>query len=93
MSAYGGIIAANRTVTAAMAAAAKAVFTEVVIAPDYEPEALEILTAKKNLRVLRLPADLAERLQPIETRAISGGLLVQSVDRVDAVVRAEGGRA
>ena len=59
MSAYGGIIAANRTVTAAMAAAAKPVFTEVIIAPDYEPEALEILTAKKNLRVLRLPAGMA----------------------------------
>ncbi|MFM6848491.1 MAG: bifunctional phosphoribosylaminoimidazolecarboxamide formyltransferase/IMP cyclohydrolase, partial [Terrabacter sp.] len=54
VSAYGGIIAANRTVTAAMATAAKPVFTEVIIAPDYEPEALEILTAKKNLRVLRL---------------------------------------
>ena len=60
VSAYGGIIAANRTVTAAMAAAAKPVFTEVIIAPDYEPEALEILTAKKNLRILRLPAGMAE---------------------------------
>lgn len=89
VSAYGGIIASNRTVTAAMAAAAKPVFTEVIIAPDYEPEALEILTAKKNLRVLRLPAGMAETADPIETRPISGGLLVQSVDRVDAVVRSE----
>jgi phosphoribosylaminoimidazolecarboxamide formyltransferase/IMP cyclohydrolase len=91
VSAYGGIIAANRTVTAAMAAAAKPVFTEVVIAPDYEPEALEILMAKKNLRILRLPAGMAEAADPIETRAVSGGLLVQSVDRVDAVVTSEGG--
>ncbi|KRF43217.1 phosphoribosylaminoimidazolecarboxamide formyltransferase [Terrabacter sp. Soil811] len=90
VSAYGGIIAANRTVTAAMAAAAKPVFTEVIIAPDYEPEALEILTAKKNLRVLRLPAGMAQAADPIETRAISGGLLVQTVDKVDAVVRGEG---
>ena len=90
VSAYGGIIAANRTVTAAMAAAAKPVFTEVIIAPDYEPEALEILTAKKNLRVLRLPAGMAAAADPIETRAISGGLLVQTVDKVDAVVRGEG---
>ena len=90
VSAYGGIIAANRTVTAAMAAAAKPVFTEVIIAPDYEPEALEILTAKKNLRILRLPAGLAEAPTAIETRAISGGLLVQTVDKVDAVVRGEG---
>ncbi|WP_323100694.1 bifunctional phosphoribosylaminoimidazolecarboxamide formyltransferase/IMP cyclohydrolase [Intrasporangium sp. YIM S08009] len=89
VSAYGGIIAANRTVTAAMAAAAKPVFTEVIIAPDFEPEALEILTAKKNLRILRLPAGMAEAADPIETRAISGGLLVQSVDRVDAVVRGD----
>ena len=91
VSAYGGIIAANRPVTAAMALAAKPVFTEVIIAPGFEPEALEILTAKKNLRILRLAADLARFADPIETRAISGGLLVQSVDRVDAVVRdAEG---
>ncbi|KJK13582.1 phosphoribosylaminoimidazolecarboxamide formyltransferase [Terrabacter sp. 28] len=90
VSAYGGIIAANRTVTAAMATAAKPVFTEVIIAPDYEPEALEILTAKKNLRVLRLPAGMAEAADPIETRPISGGLLVQSVDRVDAVVHGDG---
>ena len=89
VSAYGGIIAANRTVTAAMAAAAKPVFTEVIIAPDYEPEALEILTAKKNLRILRLPAGMAEAADPIETRAISGGLLVQTVDKVDAVVRGD----
>ncbi len=87
VSAYGGIIAANRTVTQAMALAAKPVFTEVIIAPDYEPEALEILTAKKNLRILRLPAGMAAAADPIETRAVSGGLLVQSVDRVDAVVR------
>ena len=86
VSAYGGIIAANRTVTAAMAAAAKPVFTEVIIAPDFEPEALEILTAKKNLRGLRLPAGMAETADPIETRPISGGLLVQSVDRVAVTV-------
>jgi phosphoribosylaminoimidazolecarboxamide formyltransferase/IMP cyclohydrolase len=86
VSAYGGIIAANRTVTAAMAAAAKPVFTEVIIAPDYEPEALEILTAKKNLRILRLPAGMAQAGDAVETRPVSGGLLMQSVDRVDAVV-------
>ena len=56
-------------VTAAMAAAAKPVFTEVIVAPDFEPEALEILTAKKNLRILRLPAGMAEAADPIETRA------------------------
>ncbi|MDN5764247.1 MAG: bifunctional phosphoribosylaminoimidazolecarboxamide formyltransferase/IMP cyclohydrolase [Humibacillus sp.] len=91
VSAYGGIIAANRTVTAAMARAAKPVFTEVIIAPDFEPEALEILTAKKNLRVLRLPAGMATAVDAVETRAVSGGLLLQTVDRVDAVVRDDDG--
>jgi phosphoribosylaminoimidazolecarboxamide formyltransferase/IMP cyclohydrolase len=90
VSAYGGIIAANRTVTAAMAAAAKPVFTEVIIAPDYEPEALEILTAKKNLRVLRLPRGLAQSADPVESRPISGGLLMQTVDTVEAVVHGDG---
>ena len=74
-----------------MARAAKPVFTEVIIAPDYEPEALEILTAKKNLRVLRLPAGMAEAADSIETRPVSGGLLVQTVDRIDAVVRGDNG--
>ncbi|MBB2985567.1 bifunctional phosphoribosylaminoimidazolecarboxamide formyltransferase/IMP cyclohydrolase [Terracoccus luteus] len=95
VSAYGGIIAANRTITAAMARAAKQVFTEVVIAPDYEPEALEVLTAKKNLRVLRLPDGWSGGGQPddagVEMRPVSGGLLLQSVDRVDAVVRDDEG--
>ena len=86
VSAFGGIIAANRTVTAAMAEQVKRVFTEVIIAPDYDDDALAILKGKKNIRILRLPADLAASTDPIETRPISGGLLVQSVDRVDAVV-------
>ena len=55
VSAFGGVIAANRTLTAAMAAQVAEVFTEVIIAPDYEPAALEILTAKKNQRLLRCP--------------------------------------
>ncbi|MHB1595020.1 MAG: bifunctional phosphoribosylaminoimidazolecarboxamide formyltransferase/IMP cyclohydrolase [Streptosporangiaceae bacterium] len=55
VSAYGGVIATNRTLTAAMAAQVADVFTEVIIAPSYEPAALEILTAKKNQRLLRCP--------------------------------------
>ncbi len=53
VSAFGGVIAANRTVTAAMAEQVAEIFTEVVVAPDFEPEALEILTRKKNIRLLR----------------------------------------
>ena len=55
LSAYGGVVAANRPVTAEMARNLKPVFTEVVVAPEFEPEALEILSAKKNLRLLSLP--------------------------------------
>ena len=51
MSAFGGVIAANGVVTAAMASQIADIFTEVVIAPDFEPAALEILTAKKNQRL------------------------------------------
>ena len=77
-SAFGGVIAANRTVTAKMAAQIAEVFTEVVVAPAYELEALQILLAKKNLRVLELPANYAR--EELEVRQISGGLLVQQPD-------------
>jgi AICAR transformylase/IMP cyclohydrolase PurH len=86
VSAFGGVIAANRTVTAAMAAQVVEVFTEVVVAPDFEPEALEILTQKKNLRLLRVSGAPAGG---VELRPISGGLLLQQRDAIDAVV--EGG--
>jgi phosphoribosylaminoimidazolecarboxamide formyltransferase/IMP cyclohydrolase len=91
ISAFGGIIAANRTVTAAMADQVKDVFTEVIVAPDYEDEALAILKGKKNIRILRLPNAVAADGAAVETRPVSGGLLVQSVDRVDAVLRDDAG--
>ena len=79
ISAFGGIVAANRTVTVDMAEPLSAVFTEVVIAPDFEPAALEILTAKKNLRVMSAgaPSPL-----PFDVRPVDGGLLVQQPDDV-----------
>ncbi|RLE20585.1 MAG: bifunctional phosphoribosylaminoimidazolecarboxamide formyltransferase/IMP cyclohydrolase PurH [Actinobacteria bacterium] len=79
VSAFGGIVAANRTVTANMATALAEVFTEVVIAPAYEPEALDILAAKKNLRVMS--ANQASAL-PFDLRPVDGGLLVQQPDVV-----------
>ena len=85
-SAYGGIIATNQTVTAALVEETKGVFTEVIVAPAFDDDALELLRARKNVRVLRLPDDMARFRDPIEVRPISGGILVQSVDRVDAVV-------
>ncbi len=59
VSAFGGVIAANGTVTKEMAAQVAEIFTEVIIAPDFEPAALEILTAKKNQRLLRCAAPAA----------------------------------
>lgn len=81
VSAYGGVIAANRTVTLAMAETVKGIFTEVLIAPDFEPEALELLQTKKNLRILRLPEGYAR--SHTEFRQLSGGVLVQDADRFD----------
>ena len=59
VSAFGGVIAANRAVSVAMAEQVAEVFTEVIVAPEYEPGALEVLQAKKNIRILRLPAGSA----------------------------------
>jgi len=79
VSAFGGIIAANRTVTAEMAGAIGDVFTEVVVAPDFEPEALEILAVKKNLRVMSASAPSP---LPFDVRPVDGGFLVQQPDPV-----------
>lgn len=82
LSAYGGVIAANRTVTVQMAETVKGIFTEVIIAPAYEPEALEILQSKKNLRILQLPEGFGR--QALEYRQVSGGALFQEADRLQA---------
>ena len=82
VSAFGGVVAANRPITAALAVALGDVFTEVIVAPDYEPAALELLAAKKNLRVLQVAGPHPGR--HYETRSISGGVLVQSTDDIAA---------
>jgi phosphoribosylaminoimidazolecarboxamide formyltransferase/IMP cyclohydrolase len=81
VSAFGGVIAANRPVTVEMANTVKDIFTEVVIAPGFEPEALEILQGKKNIRLLQLPEGYHR--EPAEFKQISGGLLVQEPDVFD----------
>ncbi|MQS08905.1 bifunctional phosphoribosylaminoimidazolecarboxamide formyltransferase/IMP cyclohydrolase [Streptomyces alkaliphilus] len=81
VSAFGGVIAVNRPVSAAMAEQVAEIFTEVIVAPDYEDGALEILTRKKNIRVLRCPDAPAQRH---EVRPIEGGLLVQERDLFQA---------
>ncbi|XKH55461.1 bifunctional phosphoribosylaminoimidazolecarboxamide formyltransferase/IMP cyclohydrolase [Citricoccus nitrophenolicus] len=86
VSAFGGVIAANREVTAGMANTVQAIFTEVVIAPSFSAEALEILSAKKNIRLLRLPEGFARATgrESIEYKQVSGGMLLQARDAVDA---------
>ena len=81
VSAFGGVVAANRTVTVAMAEPLSQIFTEVIIAPDYEPAALEILMKKPSIRILTNPIT---RISPLEIRPISGGILVQQTDLINA---------
>ena len=81
ISAFGGVIAANRVVTLGMAETISEIFTEVLVAPGFEPAAVELLTKKKNIRLLELPADY-ER-SSLELHQISGGLLVQETDSFD----------
>src|SRR5215207_6063446 len=82
VSAYGGVIAANRPVSVEMARQVADVFTEVVAAPAYDNGAVEVLAAKKNLRLLVAPP--LSQHEAVETRAISGGLLMQHTDRFQA---------
>jgi phosphoribosylaminoimidazolecarboxamide formyltransferase/IMP cyclohydrolase len=82
VSAFGGVIATNRPVSVAMAEQVADIFTEVVVAPSYDDGAVEVLARKKNVRILRCPspADAART----ELRQITGGMLAQTTDRVDA---------
>jgi phosphoribosylaminoimidazolecarboxamide formyltransferase/IMP cyclohydrolase len=82
VSAYGGVIATNRPVSAAMAEQLADIFTEVIVAPSFDEAALELLAKKKNLRLLVAPAPPGG--PTAEMRAVSGGLLVQAADRIDA---------
>ncbi|HKT56669.1 MAG TPA: bifunctional phosphoribosylaminoimidazolecarboxamide formyltransferase/IMP cyclohydrolase [Microbacterium sp.] len=79
VSAFGGVIAANRTVTLKMAENLRDIFTEVIIAPGFEPDALELFKLKKNMRVLQLPDDWKQ--ERMDVRLVSGGLLLQDADR------------
>jgi len=78
VSAFGGIVAFNCTVDVAAAQEATKIFTEVVIAPEYNPEALEVLRTKKNLRVIRMGT--RDEAKAIEFKQIGGGMLVQTAD-------------
>ncbi len=82
VSAYGGVVAANRPVTLAMAEQLADVFTEVVVAPAFDDDAYEVLTRKKNVRLLELPDGYGRDV--VELRQVSGGVLAQTGDRIDA---------
>lgn len=81
LSAFGGVIAANAEVTVEMAETVAGIFTEVIIAPAYEPGAVEVLKGKKNIRVL---VAAEPQVGGTEFRQVSGGLLLQQRDALDA---------
>lgn len=81
LSAYGGVIAVNRPVSKEMAEQVAEIFTEVIVAPGYEEGAVEALSRKKNLRILRAEGAPANAT---ETKQIDGGALVQATDRLQA---------
>jgi phosphoribosylaminoimidazolecarboxamide formyltransferase/IMP cyclohydrolase len=81
LSAFGGVIATNRPVSAEMARRVADIFTEVLVAPGFDDEALAVLTVKKNIRLLVCPEGPAG---VAEFRRIDGGLLTQTTDKVDA---------
>ena len=81
VSAFGGVVAANRTVDLAMAEPLSKIFTEVIIAPDYEADALELLMKKPSIRILKCEVT---SINALELRPVSGGVLLQSTDLIDA---------
>ncbi|GAA2510754.1 bifunctional phosphoribosylaminoimidazolecarboxamide formyltransferase/IMP cyclohydrolase [Streptomyces longisporus] len=81
LSAFGGVIAVNRPVSKEMAEQVAEIFTEVIVAPDYEDGALEALAKKKNIRVLKAPSAPSH---PAELKPIDGGALLQATDRLQA---------
>lgn len=81
VSAFGGVVAANRKVDLAMAEPLSKIFTEVLIAPDYDADALELLMKKPSIRILK--CDVTE-INPLELRPVSGGVLLQGTDLIDA---------
>lgn len=87
VSIYGGIVAVNRTLTAEVAKGMKPIFLEIVLAPDYTPEALEILATKKNLRVLKV--DMQTPSAKIQYTGVRGGMLMQDYDTSVEKISAE----
>ena len=81
VSAFGGVVAANRKVDLAMAEPLSKIFTEVLIAPDFDEDALELLMKKPSIRILKCNVTT---INPLELRPVSGGMLLQATDVIDA---------
>ena len=81
VSAFGGVVAANRRVDLAMAEPLSQIFTEVLIAPAFDADALEVLMKKPSIRILQIEV---MQTNPIELRPVSGGALLQESDLIDA---------
>jgi phosphoribosylaminoimidazolecarboxamide formyltransferase / IMP cyclohydrolase len=84
---FGGIIICNRPLTEALAKVISEIFSEVIIAPDFEPEARSILQKKKNLRLIRLASSAASARPAVDIRSVCGGVLVQDGDVAEEATR------
>jgi phosphoribosylaminoimidazolecarboxamide formyltransferase/IMP cyclohydrolase len=84
---FGGIIICNRPLTEALAKVISEIFSEVIIAPDFEPEARSVLQKKKNLRLIRLVTSPTDARPAVDVRSVCGGVLVQDADVSEEIIR------
>ncbi len=84
---FGGIIVCNRAINEPLARAISGIFSEVIIAPEFDPEARAILQKKKNLRLIRLATSAAEARPVLDLRSVAGGVLVQETDAAAEVLQ------
>jgi phosphoribosylaminoimidazolecarboxamide formyltransferase/IMP cyclohydrolase len=84
---FGGIIICNRPLTEALAKVISEIFSEVIIAPDFEPEARSVLQKKKNLRLIRLGTPATDARPAVDVRSVCGGVLVQDADLAAEITR------
>ena len=84
---FGGVIVCNRTLDEPLAKVISEIFSEVIIAPDFDPEARAILQKKKNLRLIRLLTPATQARPPTDLRSVCGGLLVQDGDVVEEITQ------
>ena len=84
---FGGIIICNRPLTEALAKMISEIFSEVISAPDFEPEARSVLQKKKNLRLIRLATPARDARPAVDVRSVCGGVLVQDADVAEEITR------